>query len=222
MLAPLPPHLVADHDMDRHFGGRVSRPRPLQRVSGRVGALASLPLLALTEAKAQGEHRGDPLGPELRQDGVVVEPPVEEDGMELPSGHLQVVEGSSHGGEGAAVPRVESQGGDEAEARHQDREGGEAVGAMGAPLFLRLHRLASTRILGPSVVRSVMEVDGDIVRLLRDMAADLLSQGERERTLGPPGAEVTTQPPGGAVGEPPSALGTGPMNGGAENGRPQQ
>ena len=157
-----------------------------------------------------------------REDRPIVEAPIEEDGAELPAHHLKVAERLLDGEERAPVPRVEPERSDEPVVGEEDREGGEAVGPMGAPLLLRFHDLAATCVLGSTIVRSVVEVDGDIDGVLRDMVADLFAQGEREGASGPPKAEMSEEPAGGAVGAPPSALGTGPMDGGAKDRRPQQ
>src|SRR5579871_2311546 len=217
VAVPLLPHLVADHDVDRHLEGRVSSARSLQGVGGRVGSLPTLPPLALAGAEAERDHRRDPLRLEPREDRIVVEASVEEDGAELPARHLEVVKGQPNGGEGSAAPRVEPKRRDEAEAGEEDGEGSEPVGAVSAPFLLGLHHLASTGVLGLTVVRSVVEVDGDIDGLLRDVGADLSTEAEGDGPLRSTEAEVSEEPSGGAVGVSPTALGSGAMDGGAEH-----
>ena len=89
---------------------------------------------------------------------------------------------------------------------------------MPGALLLGLHHLAASRVLGSAVVRSVVEVDGDIDGLLRDVGTDLPTEAEGEGPLRSTEAEVSEEPAGGAVGVPPSALGSGAMDGGAEHG----
>ncbi len=177
-----------------------------------------LPALPLTGAQAQRDDRREALRLEPRQDGVVVEPSVEEDRPHLAPDHLEVVEGGPNGGEGAAVPRMEPEGGDETEAVAEDREGGKAVGPVSAPLLLGLDHLASVRVLGLAVVGSVREVDGDIDGFLRNVGPDLTTEGERERPLGVSEAEMTEQPPSGSVGVATSALGPSAMDRTSEGG----
>jgi hypothetical protein len=222
VLAPLPAHLVANHDVDRHLEGSVARPRPLQRMRGRVGALAALPLLPLTGPQAQGDHGGELLRLQPREDGVVVEPAIEEDRLELTTGHAEVVEGRPDGGESAAIPRVEPEGGDEPVVGEEDREGGEAVGAVGAPLLLGLHDLSASRVLGSAIVRSVVEVDGDIDRLRRKAPSDLPSKTESDGLLDATEFEVTEEPSGRSVGVASTALGAGAVDRSSKDGGSEQ
>ena len=104
----------------------------------------------------------------------------------------------------------------------EDREGGETVGAMGAPLLLGLHHLAASRVLGSAVVRSVVEADGDIHRLRRRVPPDLPSEAEGDGLLDPAELAVLEEPSSGAVGVSPTALGSSAMDRGARNGGSEQ
>ena len=208
VLAPLPPHLVANHDVDSHLEGRIPATWPLQGVCRRVGAVPVLPALPLAGAEAKGNHRRQALCLQPGENGVVVEPPVEEDSADLTADHLEVVEGSANGRQRAAVPRVEPERGDEAEAVAEDRQGGEPMSAVGAALLLGLHDLSPSRVEGLTVVWSIGEVDGDIDRFLRNERSNLTTEGERQGALGLPETEMAEEPAGRTVGVPPSTLGT--------------
>ena len=123
------------------------------------------------------------------------------------------------GGKGPAVVRVEPQGRDEAVARKEEREGGEAVGAVRAALLLRLHHLPAVRVGGPTVVRAIVEVDRHVHRLSRDERTDLSADREGERALGLTEDEMAEEPTSGPVGVAPTALGTSTVDGGAEDRR---
>lgn len=51
-----------------------------------------LPPLLRVGAGAERDHRRDPRGVQAGKNGVVVEPPVEEERSELPAGHPEVTE----------------------------------------------------------------------------------------------------------------------------------
>jgi hypothetical protein len=93
---------------------------------------------------------------------------------------------------------------------------------MGAALLLRPNVLAAFRVEGSAVVGSVGEVDGDIDGFPRDEGTDLTAKGEREGAPGPPERQMTEEPPGGAVGMAPTALGASPVNRGTKGRRPKQ
>ena len=96
------------------------------------------------------------------------------------------------------------------------------MGPMGAALLLRADVLAALRVERSAVVRSIGEVDGDIDGFLRNEGADLTAKGEREGALGSPELQMAEEPPGCTVRMAPSTLGSGSMNGGAKDRRPEE
>ncbi len=207
----------------------VGRPGPHRR--GRperfpwepmAKALGLMHAMGWDYRQAEGNHRRDSLGSKPREDGVVVEPAIKEDRPELASRLSEVVERLLNGGEGPAVVRMESQRGDEPVSGEEDREGGESVGPVGAPLLLRLHHLTAVRVGGLTVVRAIVEVDGDIDRLLRNGGPDLAADRQGERALGLSEGEMAEEPSSRPIRMPPTALGSGAMDGGSEDRRSQE
>ena len=96
------------------------------------------------------------------------------------------------------------------------------MGAMGAALLLGRHHLAVSRALGSAVVRAVVEVDGAIHRLGRKVPPILPSEAAGDGLLDPAEREVPDEPSRGAVGVPPTALGSSARDRRAKDGGSEQ
>jgi hypothetical protein len=96
------------------------------------------------------------------------------------------------------------------------------VGAMGAALFLGPDVLMALRIERPSVVRPVVEVDGDIDGFSREEGGDLATDGQGHRALGLSERKVAEEPSGGSIRASLSALGSRSVDGGAPGGRSEE
>ena len=92
------------------------------------------------------------------------------------------------------------------------------VGAMGAPRLLRLNELRMSRVDRFAVVRNVVEIDGHIDRVPRDMGSGELPERPGERPLGAAEIEEGQKTTGVAVRGPSTAAGTSVGDGGALGG----
>ena len=215
---PLLPRLVAHHHMDPEANGLPLPPRVSKGVLGDVGALAALPALPLTRAQAhRGDHRVS-LRLQSAQRGMLVELPVEVEAADLNATPTGIGEGPEDRSVTVPSLREEPHGDGEPKVRKEEVEGGVVVGAMGAPRLLRLNELRMSRVDRFAVVRNVVEIDGHIDRVPRDMGSGELPERPGERPLGAAEIEEGQKTTGVAVRGPSTAAGTSVGDGGALGG----